>query len=86
MKSRDQDTSLTLLPTRLAGTPFDRVTEVIGLLLEEQGLSDIELGETAFNPEDKTDMASLAVSVGEFITKNPITTEYALYAEYNGNR
>jgi tetratricopeptide (TPR) repeat protein len=30
-------------------------------------------------------MDRLADSVAEFVTKNPIATEYALYAEYNGN-
>jgi hypothetical protein len=86
MKSKGPEASLTILPVRLAGTPFDRLTEVVGLLLERQGLKNIDLGKTAFNPEDKTDMERLPVSLGEFIRKNPITTEYALYAEYNGNR
>jgi len=86
MKSKGPAASLTILPIRLAGTPFDRVTEFVGLLVEQQGLKNIELGKTAFNPADKTDMESLGVSLGEFIRKNPITTEYALYAEYNGNR
>ena len=86
MKSKGPDASLTILPIRLAGKPFDRVTEVVGLLLEQRGLKNLELGKTAFNAEDTTDMERLAVSLGEFIKRNPITTEYALYAEYNGNR
>jgi hypothetical protein len=86
MRSKGSDASLTILPIRVVGRPFDRVTEVVGALLERQGLKNIELGKAAFNSEDKTDMERLAVSLGEFIRKNPITTEYALYAEYNGNR
>jgi hypothetical protein len=86
MKSKGPEASLTILPIRLAGKPFDRVTEVVGLLVEQRGLKNIELGSTAFNPEDKTAMEGLVVSLGEFIRKNPITTEYALYAEYNGSR
>jgi hypothetical protein len=86
MKSRGPDASLTILPIRLAGKPFDRVTEVVGLLVEQRGLKNIELGRTAFNPEDKTAMEGLVVSLGEFIRQNPVTTEYALYAEYNGSR
>jgi len=86
MKSKEPDVSLTLLPMRLAGAPFDRVTELVGLLLEQQGLKNIELGQTTFNPEEKTGMERLAVLLGAFIGKNPITTEYALYAEYNGDR
>jgi len=86
MKSKGPEASLTILPVRLAGKPFARVTEVVGVLLEKQGLKNIELGETAFNPEDKTDMEHLVVSLGEFVKRNPITTEYALYVEINGNR
>lgn len=86
MKSKGPNASLTILPVRVGGTPFDRVTEVVGVLLEQQGLKDIELGRTAFNPGDKADMERTAVSLGEFIKQNPITTDYALYPEYNGHK
>jgi len=83
MKSKGPDASLTLLPVRLAGKPWDRVTEVVGFLLEQQGLQNIELGETAFTPAE-TNLESLAAAVGAFVKTNPVTTDYALYAEYNG--
>jgi len=86
MKSRGPDASLTILPVRLAGRPFDRVTEVVGLLLEKQGLKNIELGKSAFNSADRTELDTLAGPVGSFVKENSIATEYALYAEYNGNR
>jgi hypothetical protein len=85
MKSKGPDGALTILPVRLAGKPWDRVTEVVGVLLEQQGLRNIELGKTPFTPAD-TDLEKLAVAVGGFVKTNPITTGYALYAEYNGNR
>ena len=86
MKSKGTEASLTILPVRLGGRPFDRVSEVVGMLLEQQGLKNIELGKTAFDPGKETDMTRLAGSLGDFIGKNPITTEYALYAEFNGSR
>jgi len=85
MKSKGPDASLTILPVRLAGKPWDRLTEVVGVLLEQQGLRNIELGQTLFAPAD-TNWASLAAAVGAFVKTNPITTAYALYAEYNGDR
>jgi hypothetical protein len=85
MKSKGPDASLTILPVRLAGKPWDRVTEVVGLLLEQQGLRNIELGKTPFTP-DETNLESLAATVGAFVKTNLITSGYALYAEYNGNR
>jgi hypothetical protein len=84
MKSKGPDTSLTILPVRLGGKPWDRVTEVVGMLLEQQGLRNIELGQTPFTPAD-TNWESLAAAVGAFVKTNPITTSYALYAEYNGD-
>jgi len=85
MKSKGPDNSLTILPVRLAGKPWDRVTEVVGALLEKQGLKNIELGKTPFTPAESS-LDSLATAVGAFVKTNPITTEYALYAEYNGSR
>jgi hypothetical protein len=85
MKTKGPDASLTILPVRLAGQPFDRVTEVVGLLLEQQGLKNIELGKSAFKPADKAGLETLAGAVGDFVKKNAIATEYALFAEYNGN-
>jgi hypothetical protein len=85
MKSKGPDASLTILPVRLGGKPWDRVTEVVGLLLEKQGLRNIELGKTAFEPAE-TKLESLAAAVGAFMKTHPITTDYALYAEYNGDQ
>jgi hypothetical protein len=85
MKSKGPDASLTILPVRLAGKPWDRVTEVVGLMLEQQGLRNIELGKTPFTPAE-TNLESLARAVGAFVKTNSITTGYALYAEYNGDR
>ena len=84
MKSKGPDASLTILPVRLGGKPWDRVTEVVGVLLEQQGLRNIELGQTPFTPAEMNS-ESLAAAVGAFVKTNPITTSYALYAEYNGD-
>jgi hypothetical protein len=51
-KKKGVDTSLTILPVRLAGQPFDRLTEVVGLLLEQRGLRNIELAKSVFNPQN----------------------------------
>jgi hypothetical protein len=85
MKSKGADGSLTILPVRLAGKPWDRLTEVVGLILEQQGLRNIELGKTPFAPSG-TNLEGLADAAGAFVKTNPITTGYALYAEYNGDR
>jgi len=86
MKKKGPDASLTILPVRLAGQPFDRLTEVIGLFLEQKGLRSIELGSSVFNPEAGVTVEALADAVGLFVKGNPVTTDYAMYAEFNGDR
>ncbi len=86
LKSKGKEASLSILPVRLAGRPFDRVTEVVGLLLEQQGLKTIELGKVIFEPAPNVDLQGLANSVGEFVKGNPVMTDYVLYAEINASR
>ncbi len=86
MKSKGTNASLTILPVRLGPSASDRVSEVIGLLLEQQGLKNIELGKLALAPATNTDLQALAATVGHFVKAHPITTDYALYAEFNGTR
>jgi hypothetical protein len=86
MKSRGPELSLTIFPVVVVGTPYERVSEIVGLLLEQQGLKNMEIGKTAFEPGAVAQMAPLAGSVGQFVKKSPIATGYALYAEYTGNR
>ncbi len=78
--------SLTVLPILLAGRPYDRVSEVVGVLLEQQGLENIEVGATPFVPAAGIGMEQLSALLSEFLKKNPVPTKYALYAEYNGDR
>lgn len=68
------------------GEPVDRVSEIVGALLEQQGLKNIELGKTAFNPSPGTKLQALADSAGIFVKAHPVTTDYVLYAEMNGDQ
>jgi hypothetical protein len=89
MKSKGPEASLTILPLRLVidGRPLDdadfrdRVTEVVGLFLEQKGLKNIELGKIAFDPAGETDRADLAVALAQFVKQHPVTTEYVCFAE-----
>ena len=85
LKAKGPGTSLTILPVRIGAEAWDRLTEVVGTFLEKQGLQSIELGKAAFKPEDKADMARLAVSLGEFVRKIPVDADYILYADYRFN-
>ena len=84
MKLKGVDATLTILPVGLFGEPFERVSEVVGALLEQQGLKNIELGKSAFVRTTKPGLQALADSVGKFVKGHPVTTDYVLYAEMNG--
>jgi len=86
MKSRGVDASLTILPVRLGGKPWDRVSQVVGVLLEKQGLKNIELGKAPLDVTNAGNMDDLSAAVGAFVRANPVATDYALYAEFNGTR
>src|ERR1019366_10727043 len=86
LKSKGVDGSLTILPVRLGGKPWDRVSEVVGLLLEKQGLKNIKLGKTVLESTNANTMENLSADVGAFVRANPVATDYALYAEFNGAR
>jgi hypothetical protein len=73
-----------VFPVRLAGRLLDRLTPFVGALLEQAGLEHVEVGEVPFDPGGNTGMEALATALGAFVTQNPVTTDYALYAEYNG--
>lgn len=87
MRSRGPEASLAILPVRVSLPPEfrDRVGLIVGLLLEQVGLRNIQLRKGDFDPGNTSSMEGMAASLGEFVRKNPITTEYALYAEYHGD-
>ncbi|HEY8996236.1 MAG TPA: hypothetical protein VIM71_16335, partial [Lacunisphaera sp.] len=59
--------SVTILPVMMGGHPNDRVAEVIGLLLEKQGMQNLELGPRPFLAGIGRDMESLTQALGSFV-------------------
>lgn len=82
LKSLGPDASLTILPVRVGGAPFDRVTEAVGWLLEQKGLRTIELGTIPFDSGDSPQDEQISASLRDFVQKNPPITDYCLYADF----
>jgi len=61
-----------------------RVAEVVGLFLERGGMESVEIGDVTFSPPDTDDATTLAAAFGEFIAKQPLKTEYALFCQMFG--
>jgi hypothetical protein len=84
LKAKGPEASLLILPMMIAGRPFDRATDFLGVLLEQRGLQHIEIGRVPFTAGVKTEMPVLSVSLAGFLRTNSIATDYALYVELNG--
>ena len=75
---------LTVLPVLLGGRPFEKLTQVVGVFLEQAGLQSVELGDSPYNPGGNTGMDALRSTLSSFLAQHPVTTDLAFYAEYNG--
>jgi hypothetical protein len=63
-----------------------KVADVVGLMLEEAGMGNLEATDLAFVLPRDADFGQSAGYFGEFVRRNPIETDYALYAEFVGRR
>lgn len=86
MKAKGVDGSLTILPVRVGGRASERVSEVVGLLLEKRGLKNIELAKTPVASTNAATLDDLSAAVNAWVRAHPVRTDYALYAEFNGTR
>lgn len=84
MTAKGPEASLTVLPVMLAGRPFEKVTEVLGVVLEQRGLQHIEFGRAPFTTGVGAEASALSAALAAFLKANPVATDYALYAEFNG--
>jgi hypothetical protein len=71
-----------ILPAEMAPASItQRIAEVLGMFLERAGMDNIELADTSFSPPKTDDPAKLAEEFGQFVAKQPLKTEYALYIQ-----
>ncbi|MBI4911244.1 MAG: hypothetical protein HY823_00765 [Acidobacteria bacterium] len=85
LKAKGPAQPVMILPVLVSGKPFDRVTEVLALFLEQKGMTALELCPTAMDP-GRVDLAELAASVGKAVQQAPPGSKSVLYAEFNGSR
>ncbi len=78
------DTALTIYPVVMAGGPRKDVADVIGLMLEREGMKAHVTTETQYTPSTECTPAELGAGFSQFIRQNPPETEYALCVEFCG--
>lgn len=85
-KAAGKDASLTVVGVNLAGKPMKRVAEVVGLFLERAGMKNLEISESEFSPPEGADLAQTGQALAEYVRSNPLTTDYALFADFVATR
>lgn len=83
-KASGKQAALTVVPTRLGGVASAQVGEVVAVMLERAGMTNLETSTAAFDPPDNANLAQTAGAFAEFIRTNPMTTEYALFTDILG--
>lgn len=78
---------LTLLPVRVLGRPDQNVAEALGLVLEQHGMPDLEIGPQAFEPADAAwdAVPALLRTHVRGTTAPGAAPRHHLYAEFLGN-
>jgi hypothetical protein len=76
--------ALTILPAIVMEKPMPQVADVLGLLLEKDGLENLETAQSAFTPPEGTTWEQLPAALGEFVRQNPPATGYVLFSEFVG--
>ncbi len=78
------DSSVTVFPVSLAGRPMKDVADVVGVMLEQEGMPNIWTTETRFESPAGASLSELAAGFSEFVQEHAIDTDFALYAEFLG--
>ena len=86
MQAKGPQASLTVFPVVMGDSAAlnKGVGEVVALLLEKAGMTNLETTDAVFRLPKEAAFDEAAELFGEFVRKNPVETDYALYAEFVG--
>ena len=76
--------TLMVLPVKMPGGPADKVGQALAGLLENGGMPNLQPSTLTFEPAAETQWEQVPELLSEFIRKNALPTDYALYAEILG--
>lgn len=77
--------SMAIYPVGVLARPDQNVADVLGLLLEKQGMTALETDLPAFVPPAGQAWEAATASFADFVEQSPPKSAYALYAEYLGD-
>lgn len=77
---------LTVLPARLAGHLMPQVGDVMAMMLERAGMTNLETSRAEFTPPEGADLARTATAFAEFVHAHPTPTQNAMFVDILGTR
>ena len=87
MQEKGTQASLTVFPVVMGDSAAlnKDIADVVAVLLEKAGMTNLQTTDAVFRLPKEAPFAQAAELFGEFVRKNPVETDYALYAEFVGN-
>ncbi len=80
------NTSITVVPVVLMARPNRDVADVLGMMLEQEGMPDVWTTERNFTPSPDGGMDLLVDEFSEFVREEPFETECALLTQVIGDQ
>ncbi len=84
LKAKGPNAEVTVFPGLLGGRVFPQVGEALAMMLERAGMEKLELSSQVFQRAEPATMEQATGAFGDFVRTHPVSTEYALYAEFLG--
>ena len=86
MQAKGTQASLRVFPVVMGDdAAFNKgVADVVAVLLEKAGMTNLQTTDAVFRLPKEATFDQAAELFGEFVRKNPVETDYALYAEFVG--
>jgi hypothetical protein len=85
LRAAGTEASVTILPVILGKSPFVRASNVLGLMLEQNGATNACVVETAFTHPADAEAENIPGLLAEYLQANPVETDYVLFAEFLGS-
>jgi hypothetical protein len=81
LKAKGVNAEMTVFPVRIGDRTMPEAGEVLALFLERGGMQNIDWRSQAFPRTGEAASEQISSGFGDYVRRNAIPTEYALYAE-----
>jgi hypothetical protein len=82
----EPEAAVTIVPVVLAGNPMRDVADVVGMLLEQQGLANVSTTDTALELNRGTPPAEVAAALAATAREESLNARYLVFAEIAASR